>query len=46
MKVRQKCVVTGRNSQCRHVCVMKERNPEGETLVCCDGERQMYFVIQ
>ena len=46
MKVRQKCIVTGRNSKCSHVCVVKERNTEGETFVCCNGVRRMYFVIQ
>ena len=46
MKVRQNFVVTGIHSKCRHGCVVKERNTEGETLACCDGERQMCFVIQ
>ena len=40
-----KCFVTGRNSECRHVCVVMERNTEGEALTCCDGERRLCFEI-
>ena len=39
MKLRQTCVVTERNSKCRHVCVVRE------TPAFCDGERRLCFMI-